>query len=167
MPTQGMGSKKLLWKLKTRYVDELKEKGFIKSYPVERAFREVPRHEFIEYYYKTDENGKFENERRKYSRKDFDASNPQSLEEVYSDRALLTRISPPSSTSQPSLVAMMLENLELARGMNVLKIGTGTGYNVALMQNMVGEDGQVTTIDIQKMWFPKLKTFLRQQLMIR
>jgi protein-L-isoaspartate(D-aspartate) O-methyltransferase len=37
-----------------------------------------------------------------------------------------------SSASQPSIVAVMLEQLDLAQGQRVLEIGAGTGYNAAL-----------------------------------
>jgi protein-L-isoaspartate(D-aspartate) O-methyltransferase len=44
----------------------------------------------------------------------------------------------------------MLELLELAPGMKVLEIGAGTGYNAALMAELVGDPGQVIAIDIQE-----------------
>ena len=76
----------------------------------------------------------------------------EALGVVYSDEALITRRDdegmPTSSASQPSVVAMMLEALDLEPGMRVLEIGAGTGYNAALMAEMVGDAGLVTTIDI-------------------
>src|SRR5262249_3544796 len=55
-----------------------------------------------------------------------------------------------SSSSQPSLMAMMLMQLNLKPGHRVLEIGAGTGYNAALMARIVGDTGQVTTIDIDE-----------------
>jgi len=46
-------------------------------------------------------------------------------------------------------MARMLELLELEEGMRVLEIGAGTGYNAALLAEIVGVDGQVTTVEIQ------------------
>lgn len=53
-----------------------------------------------------------------------------------------------SSSSQPSIMAIMLEQLALESGHRVLEIGTGTGYNAALMAHIVGESGAVVTVDI-------------------
>jgi protein-L-isoaspartate(D-aspartate) O-methyltransferase len=53
-----------------------------------------------------------------------------------------------SSVSAPRLVASMLAELELEPGMRVLEIGAGSGYNAALLSELVGADGQVTTVDI-------------------
>lgn len=55
-----------------------------------------------------------------------------------------------SSSSQPTMMAIMLDQLKLAKGMNVLEIGAGTGYNAALMQYIVGNTGRVTTLEIDK-----------------
>ena len=134
-------------------VKELKEKGAIKTRQVERAFSRVERHKLVEWLYVHDEErGAYEYAGARLGRRDFDAQDPdpELLKTIYSDCALLTRIDPPSSTSQPFLVANMLELLELEEGMNVLEIGAGTGYNAALMQEIVGREGHITTIDIQE-----------------
>jgi protein-L-isoaspartate O-methyltransferase len=52
-----------------------------------------------------------------------------------------------SSASQPSLVLRMLAELDLAPGHRVLEIGTGTGWNAALMCARLGDDA-VTTIEV-------------------
>lgn len=52
--------------------------------------------------------------------------------------------------SQPTTVVMMLEFLELKSGMNVLEIGTGSGYNAALMAEIVGPKGKVITTETIK-----------------
>jgi protein-L-isoaspartate(D-aspartate) O-methyltransferase len=69
---------------------------------------------------------------------------------VYSDEALVTRVCdgrPSSSSSQPSLMAGMLERLELRPGMRVLEIGAGTGYNAALLSTITG--APVVSVDVQ------------------
>ncbi|MGW6462043.1 methyltransferase domain-containing protein, partial [Streptomyces sp. NPDC055078] len=69
---------------------------------------------------------------------------------VYSDTALTTQLTgsdPTSSSSQPSLMLAMLEALETEQGHQVLEIGTGTGYNTALLGHLLG-DKAVTTVDV-------------------
>jgi protein-L-isoaspartate(D-aspartate) O-methyltransferase len=71
------------------------------------------------------------------------------LDAVYSDEPLVTKRRngvPVSSSSQPSLMALMLEALHLAPDMRVLEIGAGTGYNAALMAAI---GARVTSIDVQ------------------
>ncbi len=55
---------------------------------------------------------------------------------------------PSSSCSQPSIVADMLEALSVQPGQSVLEIGTGTGWNAALLSRCVGEHGRVVTIEV-------------------
>lgn len=73
------------------------------------------------------------------------------LEHLYRDEALVTQIDqrgiPTSSSSRPTLMARMLETLQLQPGMRVLEIGTGTGYNAALLAHLIGDPRLVTTID--------------------
>jgi protein-L-isoaspartate(D-aspartate) O-methyltransferase len=74
-----------------------------------------------------------------------------SLPQAYADVAIPThweRGSAVSSASQPTMVAIMLEQLDLQPGMRVLEIGAGTGYNAALLAELSGSEGSVTTIDI-------------------
>ncbi|HBR10187.1 TPA: protein-L-isoaspartate(D-aspartate) O-methyltransferase [Candidatus Acetothermia bacterium] len=135
-----------------QYVKELKGARAIKTGQVERAFSRVERHKLLEWFYLTDDKGEIEYQGWRATKRDVDAQNPDPdlLKIIYSNTSLLTKINPPSSTSQPSLVASMLELLELKRGMNLLEIGAGTGYNAALMQEIVGKKGHITTIDIQE-----------------
>ena len=113
------------------YVDHLNESGAINEPIVEKAFRRVPRHLFVQRFYVGDEKSGWEQVEHDSSR-----AQAEHLETIYSDAALVTRLEgnvPTSSTSQPSLMAGMLELLELRPGMRVLEIGAGTGYNSALM----------------------------------
>lgn len=52
--------------------------------------------------------------------------------------------------SQPTTVVIMLEALELEESQKVLEIGTGSGWNAALIAHIVGEKGFVYTTEIIK-----------------
>jgi protein-L-isoaspartate(D-aspartate) O-methyltransferase len=78
------------------------------------------------------------------------------LETVYSDAALLTQKTPAgaggqelptSSSSKPAVMAVMLDRLDTRLGHRVLEVGTGTGYNTALLCHRLGE-ANVCSVDI-------------------
>lgn len=71
--------------------------------------------------------------------------------EAYADVAVPIKVDDGvtvSSVSQPSMVAIMLEQLGAAPGHRVLEVGAGAGWNAALLAELVGPDGAVTTLDI-------------------
>jgi protein-L-isoaspartate(D-aspartate) O-methyltransferase len=57
------------------------------------------------------------------------------------------RIGLGQTTSQPSLVARILEDLHLLPGMRVLEVGCGTGYEATLAASLVAPGGRVVTIE--------------------
>ncbi|MBT8228015.1 MAG: methyltransferase, FxLD system [Dactylosporangium sp.] len=110
--------------LRDKLVDALMASGTVRSTQVEAALRTVPRHRFLP---------------------------GVPLDLAYANEAVVTKRDDDgasmSSVSAPVIVAMMLEQLQVAPGHRVLEIGSG-GYNAALLAELVGADGQVTTIDI-------------------
>ncbi|MDP2907380.1 MAG: protein-L-isoaspartate(D-aspartate) O-methyltransferase [Nanoarchaeota archaeon] len=50
--------------------------------------------------------------------------------------------------SQPYTIAIMLESLELKPGDKVLEVGTGSGYNAALISHVIGKKGKLFTTEI-------------------
>ena len=88
----------------------------------------------------------------------------QRPEAAYRDEAIVTKRDeagqPISSSSQPAIMAIMLDQLDLAPGHRVLEIGAGTGYNAALISHIVGPSGQVTSVDID----PELVAAAREHL---
>jgi len=112
--------------LRDELVDQLCAAGVVRDERVAWALRSVPRHLFV----------------------------PGEPELAYRDEAVPTKWAPDgrpiSSSSQPGVMAVMLEQLEAGCGQRVLEIGTGTGYNAALLAYLVGETGQVVTMDIEE-----------------
>jgi protein-L-isoaspartate(D-aspartate) O-methyltransferase len=112
--------------LRARMVDHIAEAGHLLSDAVEHALRTVPRHLFVP-----------------------DAT----VQDAYANRSITIKPGEPggrpaSCISVPTVVAMMLGQLDARPGDRVLEIGAGTGYNAALLADIVGDTGQVTTIDI-------------------
>lgn len=69
---------------------------------------------------------------------------------AYTNEPLTISVSgqfPTSSSSQPSLMAAMLQSLRCTGNERVLEIGTGTGYNAALLCHGLA-DHQVASIDV-------------------
>ncbi|NIL57126.1 methyltransferase domain-containing protein [Salinispora arenicola] len=68
----------------------------------------------------------------------------------YSDVPLVTQVdssgTATSASSQPSVMAIMLEALDVTTGTTVLEVGTGTGYNAALLCHRLGDD-RVHTVE--------------------
>ena len=99
-----------------RLVRNLRELRGISDAEVLTAMRSVPRHEFV---------------LEKY------------LGRAYDDHAL--PIDYGQTISQPFVVALMTELLELERGDKVLEIGTGSGYQAAMLAELAD---QVYTVEI-------------------
>jgi len=77
------------------------------------------------------------------------------LDAVYEPASALVtardeRGTPISSSSAPSIMAPMLEQLELREGLCVLEVGAGTGYNAALLKHLVGGAGRVISVEIDQ-----------------
>jgi protein-L-isoaspartate(D-aspartate) O-methyltransferase len=118
------------------------------------AFRRTPRHCFLDRVYQHDSNGA-------WVETDVSALGAEELALIYSDRALTTRLSPGdseaaapamaiSSSSQPSLMAQMLEDLRVRDGLRILEVGAGTGYNAALLAFVVGSAPGVLSLDVDR-----------------
>ena len=119
------------------FVEQIRRAGSPLPDELAAAFGSVPREAFVP-------DG--------FQRRDgswFGPGDPGFLAAVYSDDVLVTKVDsgiPVSSSSQPSLMAIMLAALDLSPGLRVLEIGAGTGYNAALMAAL---GARVTTVDAQ------------------
>ncbi|MBM3219756.1 MAG: methyltransferase, FxLD system [Candidatus Rokubacteria bacterium] len=113
--------------LRAALVEMLRQKGAARTPAIADAFAGVPRHLFVP---------------------------DVSIEEAYQDRVIATKRLDSgevvSSSSQPEIMAIMLEQLDVRPGHRVLEIGAGTGYNAALLAHLVGPAGPVVAADIDE-----------------
>lgn len=115
-----------------RLVEQLKEKG-ITSQLVLNTILKIPRHLFF----------------------DQSTGRPALLDHAYSDKAL--KIGAGQTISHPFTVAFQTEKLNIVKGEKVLEIGTGCGYQTAVLLEM---GAKVFSIERQKELFDKTKVFL-------
>ena len=131
-----------------RLVAVLQESGAIHSSQVAQVVLNVPREAFIPAFYQREaEPGMVWTMRTSE-----DVEPEQWLDLIYQDEPLITKLDerkwPVSSSSAPSVMTRMLEALEIQPGNRVLEIGTGTGYNAALIAQLVGDPDLVTTVEL-------------------
>ena len=136
-----------------RLAQELAANGSVRSTAWRRAFANVPRHLFVPTFHLRTPEGTVT----------YTDQTPGRLEAIYSDATLITRFSPEglavSSSAEPSLMALMLEDLQVRDGMKVLEVGTGTGYNAALLSERLGS-ALVTSIDVDEEWVAQARKAL-------
>ncbi|QKV94937.1 methyltransferase domain-containing protein [Streptomyces sp. NA02950] len=142
---------------RTGLVRQLTANGALTDPRWRAAFEAVPRHVFVPCYYEAGEGrggSRAAPGSAVYTRLWCDDPDPlrraRWLAGAYADAPLATRVRGGeliSSSSQPSLMARMLEALEVRDGDSALEIGAGTGYNAALLAHRLGDD-QVTTLDL-------------------
>ena len=113
--------------LRKKMVERLVEKG-IKDKLVLQAMEQVPRHLFLENAF---------------------------LHYAYDDRAF--RIGAGQTMSHPYTVAFQSELLEIKKGDKVLEVGTGSGYQIAVLMTM---GAKCFTIERQKELFDRTKKLL-------
>lgn len=121
----------------TSLINQLIADGFIRSPRVEAAFRALPRANF--------------------------APPGTPLEWIYRDDVIPIKQQGDiwvSTITNPGGIAAMLERLQIEPGMRVLEIGAASGYTAALLAHLVGESGQVTTVEID----PELAQMARRNL---
>ncbi len=116
---------------KEELIEYWKEKGIIKDKNILKAFRDVRREDFVL---------------------------PQYKHLAYVDSPL--PILKGQTISQPTTVAIMTQLLEPKKGHKVLEIGTGSGYQAAILSKVVGREGKVYTIER----IPELYEYARQRL---
>lgn len=101
-----------------KMVKRLSESGYIKTEKVRKAMEAVPREEFIP-----------------------ESNRPY----AYVDRPL--PIGEGQTISAPHMVSMICEVLKLEEGMKVLEIGSGYGYNAAVVAQIIGKKGHLYSVE--------------------
>lgn len=110
--------------------DQLRARGIVMRRVLD-AMRAVPRHLFVSH---------------------------ELQEKAYDDEALPSKEG--QTISQPFMVAVMTQVLDVRPGMRVLELGTGTGYQTAVLAHLVGDTGRVYTIER----VPSLAAFAKNRL---
>ncbi|MEU4802323.1 methyltransferase domain-containing protein [Actinosynnema sp. NPDC023587] len=141
--------------LRDELVDSLATAGVLGDGRWASAFREVPRHLFVPEFFVATPAGWAP----------VTSDHPDHLALAYRNQVCVTQLNgsdaawgralaegavegvPTSSSSMPTIMAIMLEALD-ADG-TVLEIGTGTGYNAALLAHVLGDEA-VTSIDVDQ-----------------
>lgn len=129
-------------------IDSLTASGTLTDRRLAAAFRAVPRHFFIPLHGAVTTSG---------DPLDADRAPERWLEAAYADEPVVVQIDdgdperpegvPTSSCSAPGIVARMLEAARLQDGQRVLEVGTGTGWNAALLAARLGDD-RVVSVEI-------------------
>jgi protein-L-isoaspartate(D-aspartate) O-methyltransferase len=117
--TQNINSEKMYEKLRISMVQDQIERRGIHDPKVLQAMRKVPRHKFV-----PDHLRKF----------------------AYADEPL--PIGEDQTISQPYIVAYMTEKLEIEPGDKVLEIGTGSGYQAAVLAELTDSVFTIEIVDV-------------------
>ena len=158
--------------LAARLADTLTSAEEIRDPAWRDAFRKVPRHVFIPDFATSEDTP----DGTRYTLYTADGTDrPVWLDTAYTDQTLVTQIDgkpvrdalpggsghgwATSSSTAPGLMAWMLHTLGVRDGDRVLEVGSGTGYNAALLCERLGSE-HVTTIDID----PQLTGHARERL---
>ena len=109
-------------------INIMKNSGFLNDSRVESVIRKTPRHEFV----------------------------PISLQEkAYDDMPM--PIMNNQTVSQPSVVSRMTEWLDVREGQKILEVGSGSGWQSAILSYLVGQ-GKIFSIERH----PELVTFAKE-----
>jgi protein-L-isoaspartate(D-aspartate) O-methyltransferase len=126
-----------------RLADLLAENGDLRDEAWRAAVAAVPRHLLVPTAYRQDTTtGAW---------RQVDTTSDEGLDLVYSPETLITALDSfqvaVSSSTKPDLMLRMLQILDIHDGHKVLEIGTGTGYNAALLAHRLGQ-ANVFSVDI-------------------
>ncbi len=101
-----------------RLIEALEREGILKDERVKEAMLKVPRHEFVP---------------------------PNMKRYAYEDSPLPIGFG--QTISAPHMVAIMTQLLEPQEGEKILEVGTGSGYQAAILAELVGKEGLVVSVE--------------------
>ena len=116
---------------KQRLIGYWESSGIVKDKKVIEAFKKIPREKFVK---------------------------EKHLEEAYGDYPL--SIGEGQTISQPTTVMLMTQALELKQDEKVLEVGTGSGYQAAIISNIIGKKGKIISTEI----VPELAKFAQNNI---
>jgi methyltransferase of ATP-grasp peptide maturase system len=171
-----MDSEQAAGPLRLALAGRLADEGLLTDPRWRRAVEAVPRHLFVPGFYA-------ETSRRSHGLTIWEPvtealDRDRWLRAAYSDATLITQFdgdegdwdhpavrsggAPTSSSTLPSLVMRMWLDADLRDGHHVLEVGTGTGYSAALAAEWLGDDGRVTSVEVDSRRLDRAATALRR-----
>lgn len=154
--SDAMATEQLVRIFQQHLLDDALERVPNMSSSVREAFIAAPRHMFVDEY-RTMPDTSF--------RRVNAANLIEHLPAIYRDNGLGIfghKSGDGVTISTPSLVLEMLELLQLSPGMRVFEVGTGSGWNAALLGQMVGPKGHVQSVEIIPELAERAKNSLRR-----
>ena len=130
--------------LRSNFVEHLKQIGIITSSEVEKAAMSVPRHLLL--------------------------NDVADCDKAYEDKTIILKRDDDgivfgkgrtlSSSTLPGLVLSMVERLDVRSGMRVMDVGTGSGYTAAVLAEIVQDQKQVFSLEIDPEIAARAETML-------
>ena len=147
----------MIEKLNKGMVNSVNRKGYLKTKEYIDAFLSVKRHMFTPDVWEI-KNGSW----KKYSL-NYEQPDGILLKKIYNDTALTLMVENNrviTTSSQPGVMAIMIEDAHLKEGDSVLEVGTGSGYNISVISNIVKEKGNAVSIELD----PKVVAFAKENM---
>lgn len=150
---------------RAEFASSLAQAGYLSDPNLIDAFSNVPRSRFVPAFFQFTPEGQW---------RPVVSGDAGYLDLIYADTTLTTQVNGAiepvagaysvdgtgtSSSTQPGLMAAMLEALSLEGRQRVLELGTGTGYNAALLSHVLGSE-YVTSVEFD----PRVADLARERI---
>lgn len=125
--------------LRRYYAEELRAVADLQSEALVRAFAKVPREHFL---------GPGPWKISTFTHDSYRTTPDADPRHLYHNVLVAIDAERSLNNGQPSLLAFLIDALELREGEHVVHVGCGTGYYTAILAEVVGPEGHVTAIEI-------------------